>query len=76
MPILSYGSEVWGPFIAQKACETNLRTVLDTAPCEILNIKLCKYILGVNKHATNDAVRGELGQYPVLISIIYQTLPG
>ena len=62
MPILSYGSEVWGPFIAQKACETNL------------NIKLCKHILGVNKHATNVAVRGELGRYPVLMSIIYQSL--
>jgi hypothetical protein len=32
--------------------------------CEKLNIKFCKYILGVNKKTTNLAVLAELAQTP------------
>ena len=45
-------------------------SVCDMSPIEKLNIKLCKYILGVHKSSTNDAVRGELGRYPLLINIL------
>ena len=37
---------------------------------EKLNIKACKFILGLNKHSTNAAARGELGRFPLLFSII------
>ena len=37
---------------------------------ERLNIKLCKYLLGVHKKSTNNAVRGELGRYPILINVL------
>ena len=37
---------------------------------EKLNVKLCKYLLGVHKSSTNNAVRGELGRYPLLINIL------
>ena len=30
-------------------------------------------ILGVNKHATNDAVRGELGRFPLLFQIMQRS---
>ena len=70
VPILSYGCEVWGPFIAQKLTGSDIKSVADRAPCENVNVKLCKYLLGVSKYATNDAVKGELGRYPLLISIL------
>ena len=38
-------------------------------PWEI-NVKLCKYILGSGKYSVNDAVRGELGRYPVMIKVL------
>lgn len=35
-----------------------------------LHTKVCKVILGVNKKATNNAVRGELGSFPLLIPLL------
>jgi hypothetical protein len=37
---------------------------------EKLNLKFCKYILGVTKKYTNIAVLSELGGYPLYISIL------
>ena len=74
MPIVTYGSEVWGPFMGKKLAESsNLKSVCYSLPCEIINMKLCKYILGVNKHATNDAVRGQLGRFPLLFQIMQRS---
>ena len=39
-------------------------------PGEIIHIKVCKLILGVHRKATNNAVRGELGSYPLLITML------
>ena len=41
-------------------------------PLEKINIRLCKYLLGVGKKTTNNAVRGELGRFPLAIRIITQ----
>jgi hypothetical protein len=38
--------------------------------CEKLNIKFCKYILGVNKKTTNLAVLAELGKFIIYKSIV------
>ena len=38
--------------------------------CNKLNIKFCKYILGVNKKTTNLAVLAELEKFPIYISIV------
>ena len=70
LPIISYGSVVWGPIYAQKASLTNFMSICNDSPAEKLNIKLCKYLLGVHRKSTNDAVRGELGRYPLLIKIL------
>ena len=51
MPMLCYGSEIWG-FYEDKEVE---RTVL----------QYFKYILGLPGNATNIAVRGEVGQFPI-----------
>ena len=37
---------------------------------EKLHLKFCKYILGVSSRATNLAVRGEIGPYPLLLQIL------
>ena len=62
-------------FMGKKLAESsNLKSVCDSFPCEIINMKLCKYILGVNKHATNYAVIGELGRSPLLFQIMQHSL--
>ena len=39
-------------------------------PSEKLNIKFSKFILGVHKKSSNFAVLGDLGRYPLYITII------
>ena len=70
LPIVSYGSVVWGPLYAHKVTTTNFMSTCNDSPIEKLNTKMCKYLLGVHKKSTNDAVRGELGRYPLLIKIL------
>ena len=43
-------------------------------PVEKINLSFCKYLLGVNKNATNMAVLEELGRYPIFIDIVIKTL--
>ena len=70
LPILSYGGIVWGPLYAKKVTTANFMSSCNDSSVEKLNIKMCKYLLGVHKKSTNDAVRGELGRYPLLIKIL------
>ena len=44
-------------------------SICDQSPIEKLNVKLCKFLLGVNKSSTNSAVRAELGRYPLVINV-------
>ena len=69
-PILSYGSEVWAPYLLKTLNNTNLLSICDKLPSEMLHIKVCKLILGVHKKSTNNAVRGELGRFPILITML------
>ena len=70
LPIVSYASVVWGPLYAKKMNQENLYDFCNKSPIEKLNLKLCKFLLGVHSKSTNDAVRGELGRYPLLINIL------
>ena len=70
LPIISYGGAIWGPFYAQKANTDNFMSICNNAPLEKLNVRFCKYLLGVHRKSTNDAVRGELGRFPLLISVL------
>ena len=54
-PILLYGCEIWG--------FSNLDTL------ERLHLKFCKYVLCVCKSTPNIMVYGELGRYPLSISV-------
>ena len=60
-PILLYTSEVWGIFDENKfsrASERPIENVFMDLQIEKLNIQFCKFISGVNKKASNLAVRG------------------
>ena len=56
MPILLYGSEVWG-------CEPN-NTCL-----ELVHTKFCKLIMKTSKFVHNTVIYGELGRFPLDIVI-------
>ena len=70
MPILMYGCEVWGPLALRKVFKMDFKSLCDSLYVEKLNITLCKYVLGVDKYATNAAVTGECGRHPVAIRLI------
>jgi len=53
-PILLYGAEIWG-YKQYKVLED-------------VHIKFCKKILGLPKQASNNAVMGECGRFPLVIS--------
>lgn len=62
-PIALYGSEVWGPLTNHDF------TQWDKHPIETLHAELCKILLHVQRKATNNACRAELGKYPLIIKI-------
>lgn len=72
LPIAFYCSEIWAPLYMKKLSKTedNLYTVCDKFPLEKLNLKFCKYILGVKRNSKNGAVRGELGMRPLLVELL------
>ena len=69
-PIVTYASVVWAPLYAHKTNMDNFMQTCNDSPVEKLNVKLCKYLLGVHKSSTNNAVRGELGRFPLLINAL------
>ena len=74
-PILLYGCEIWGtsfPSSAsiRKESEFKLEKAHINFECEKLSTKFYKYILSVQKKATNLAVSGDLGRTPYFIDII------
>ena len=54
LPIMLYRCEVWGL----------AKMILDT-----VFLKFCKYLLGLKSYTTNCMVYGELGCYPVSVTI-------
>ena len=72
-PILCYNSEVWGSILCmpKEICDENLFWKrAESLPCEQLHMKFCKNVLGVHGKATNAAVRGELGRYPLALHVV------
>ena len=58
-PIQTYNCEVWGAY--QKSDLNHW----DKSPIEKAHLRFCKSYLGVNKKATNDTCRAELGRFPI-----------
>ena len=71
-PILLYGSEIWGQFPPNKLHSKGdlYFSQLCKDSIEKSHIKFCKYILQVSKRATNIAVMGELGRYPLYLEVL------
>ena len=71
-PILCYNSEVWGSTLhtGNEYDETKFWKKSENLPLEQLHIQFCKNALGVHRKATNAAVRGEVGRYPIAIRIV------
>ena len=84
LPILMYGSEVWGAFTFKLHKSTQSgemskdlfmkKLFNDRSLFEQLHIKFCKQILGVHQKSSNVAVRAELGSYPIITEMCTQML--
>lgn len=48
---------------------TNIENSYDDHPCEKIHTKFLKYALGINKFASNHAIRAELGRFPLDIKM-------
>ena len=66
-PILLYGSEVWGPYLNFSQSDW------DTNEIEKIHTQFLKRLLGVNRSTTNALVRGDLGRFPLNISVSCRT---
>jgi len=72
-PIMTYGCEVWGAYVTNpQALETDAdhSELYDKQCYDKLDLRFCKILLGVHRKATNTAVRGELGRYPMTVHIL------
>ena len=67
-PILTYGCEVWGMFIKMDFEKW------DKTATEKAHLRFCKMFLGLNRKASNHAVRAEMGRFPLQITIIKHIL--
>ena len=78
LPILLYGSEIWGcfnPFTSKFANkDITLCDIFQNFKCETLHLKVCKQILGVHRKATNFAVLSELGRFPITFNLVKNML--
>jgi len=73
-PIICYAGEIWAPYMLKGLKDDNFIDICDKVSSENLHVKACKLILGVHRKATNNAVRGELGSYPLLLFMLSLSL--
>ena len=65
-PILLYCSEVWSlPQLIKVRDITNFESNYEKCVPNRIQVNYSKYVLGVHKSATNIAILGELGLYPL-----------
>ncbi len=69
-PILTYASEIWAVNNHRKRDGFSMDLECDRSPFEKINLRFCKQLLGVHSKASNMAVRGELGRYPIMCTIV------
>jgi len=74
VPILRYGCEVWTPYLMKGLNENNFSHICDSSTVEKIHNKFCKYLLGVHRKASNVAVKGELGRFPLLIELLCHSI--
>ena len=76
-PILTYGCQIWLPVSSIITCLTNrnidqdkLLAEIAKQPYEKVLLRHSKYLLGINRRASNAAAWGETGRFPLLIKCI------
>ena len=70
-PIALYGCEIWGMLnLTPKRRAMHLFEIFIDWEPDKLNLKFCKYVLGVSKNCTNIGVISELGRFPLYTSYI------
>ena len=75
-PILLYNCRVWGAFLKSKSNTSfeKFQAILFDDHHELLYNRLCEHLLGVHSKASNFAVKGELGCYPIDICLYTRLL--
>ena len=80
-PILLYGSQIWTPLLATKQilglAPLNLSTYFRNHAGlggERVHLRFRKWVLGVNKKATNVFCWGELGEFPLIYCALEQAI--
>lgn len=79
-PILLYGSELWSVFnlnLSKKLSgqeQFSLEKTFENFMPEKIHTRFCKFILGVNKYASNIASKAELGRFPMAVSALLQSV--
>ena len=76
-PVSLYGCEVWTPFTIPSPNFTSLESLLkswESFQPELLNQRVCRLVLSVQKKASRLAVLGELGRYPVFLKALIHCL--
>ena len=74
-PMVLYGCENWSIInVTPKRRNLPLFDIFKEWNAEKLNIKFCKYIMGVSKTCTNIGIYSELGRYPLYIDMLKQIL--
>ena len=71
--VLLYGSEFFGFFSPSKFTKNHedfLSNQISKIHIEKTHTKFCKFVLGVRANSSGDAVRGELGSYPILYHML------
>lgn len=72
-PILLYNSEIWGLYnnhLINNSFTFSIESSIHKSMYETFHLQFCKFILGVNSKTTNIAVLGELGRFPLYLSVI------
>ena len=71
-PIVCYGSEIWGLMnnLFNSKSTSQFWERASVLPVEKFQVKYCRGLLGVNCKAINVAVMGEVGRFPLIMSII------
>jgi hypothetical protein len=73
-PVLLYSSGIWGLFDVTSRITRSKNNVIfnvfQNSKIYKFNTQFNKYVLGVGKKASNWAVVGELGRYPLYVDII------
>ena len=79
-PVLVYGSELWSIFNLNVSKNSTNASTFTLEKCykeflpEKIHTRYCKFVLGVNKYASNLASKAELGRYSVIISALLQSI--